>query len=86
MVNAKDVVMSQPTFSLLANVTTLMLILPNFDSDKEKVLSLTGQNMTDFSSALSPNGTLASILTVKMASEESCYKCESSGEVLKPSK
>ena len=57
----------------------------HFNADDEWVFSLIKQNKTDFRSALSLDRTLASIRTDKMASEELCYKYESSGEVLKRS-
>ena len=56
----KDVVTSQPTFSLLANVAKLVLTLPHSNADEERVFSLIRQNKTDFRSALSLNGTLYS--------------------------
>ena len=84
--SVKDVVTSHPQFSLLANVAKLVLTLSHSNADEERVFSLIRQNKTDFRSALSLDGTLASILTVKMASEEPCYKYEPSGEVSKCSK
>ena len=81
-----DQVTGQPSFSLLANVAKLVLTLPHSNADEERVFSLIRQNKTDFRSSLSLDGSLASILTVKMASEEPCYKFEPPPEVIKDSK
>ena len=62
--SVKDVITSQPTLSLLANVAKLMSTLPHSNADEERVFSLIRQNKTNFRSALSLTGTLASILTV----------------------
>ena len=64
----------------------LVLTLRHSNADEECVFSLIRQNKTDFRSSLSLDGTLSSILTVKMAIEEPCYKLEPTPEVIKCSK
>lgn len=81
-----DPVTGQPTFSLLANIAKLVLTLPHSNADEEHVFSLIRQNKTDFRSSISLDGTIASILTMKLDSEEPCYRFEPSPEVIKSSK
>ena len=81
-----DQVTGQHSFSLLTNIAKLVLTLPHSNADEEHVFSLIRQNKTDFRSFLSLDGIPASMLTVKMANEEPCYKFEPSPEVIKSSK
>jgi len=71
--NVKDTITGQPCFSLLTNVAKLVLTLPHSNADEEQVFSLIRQNKTDFRSSLSLDGTLSSLLTIKMAIEEPCH-------------
>ena len=82
----KDDVTSQPRFSLLAKVAKLVLTIPHSNADKERVFSLIRQNKTDSRNSLGLDGTLSSILTVKMACEEPCFKFEPPSDVVKKSK
>ena len=82
----KDIVTGQLRFSRLAKIAKLVLTIPHSNVDEERVFSLVRQNKTDFRSSLSLDGTLASILTVNMSSEEPCYKFEPAPEVIMQSK
>ena len=82
----KDDTTDQPTFSLLSKVAKLVLTLPHSNADEERVFSLIRQNKTDFRSSLGLDGTLSSILTIKMSCNEPCYKFEPSADVIKQSK
>lgn len=82
----KDTITGQTAFSLLSQVAKLVLTLPHSNADEERVFSLIRQNKTDFRSSLSLDGTLSSILTVKMSCKEPCYKFEPTAEVIKQSK
>lgn len=86
LASKKDLITGQLSFSLLANVAKLVLTLPHSNADEEQVFCLIRQNKTDFRSSLSLDGTLSSIMTVKMASEEPCYKFEPSSEIIRCSK
>ena len=82
----KDGVSGLPTFSLLSKVAKLVLTLPHSNADEERVFSLIRQNKTDFRNSLALDGTLSSILTVKMSCQEPCYKFEPTADVIKKSK
>ena len=63
-----------------------MLTLPHSNADEEHVFSLIRQNKTDFWNSLALDGTLSSILSVKMSCQEPCYKFEPTADVIKKSK
>ena len=86
LASVKDAVMSLLHFSLLANVAILLLILPHFNANEKHMFSLIRQTQTDIRSSLSLYGILGSVLTVKMVSEEPCYKFESPSEIINCSK
>ena len=82
----KDTVTGQPCFLLLTKVAKLVLTLPHSNADEERVFFLIRQNKTDFCSSLSLDGTLSSLLTIKMAIEEPCHNYEPPSAVIKLSK
>ena len=82
----KDQVTGQFKYKMIANVAILVLTIPHSNADEERVFSLVRQNKTDFRRSLSLDETLSSILTVKMASEEPCYKFEPPSAVVQQSK
>ena len=71
---------------MLSKVAKLVLTIPHSNADEERVFSLVRQNKTDSRNSLSLDGTLSSILTVKMACEEPCYKYEPTVDVVRKSK
>ena len=54
-------------FRWLANVSKLVLILPHSNASEERVFSMITKNKTSFRPNLKLDGTLASIITVKLA-------------------
>ena len=78
-----------PRFLLLSKIASLVLTLPHSNADAERVFSLVRLNKTAFRNSLSLDGTLSSILTVKLALPESkvkCYAFEPPKEVVTKSK
>uniref|UniRef100_H3A606 HAT C-terminal dimerisation domain-containing protein n=1 Tax=Latimeria chalumnae TaxID=7897 RepID=H3A606_LATCH len=79
---------SLPRFPCLGKVAKLILTLPHFNADAERVFSLVRQNKTTFRDSLSLEGT-PQLLTVKMArpeSDSSCYRFEPPKVVITASK
>ena len=73
-------------FSLLSRVAKLVLTLPHSNAGEERVFSLVRLNKTPYRSSLDLEGTLSSILTVKMHNPEPCYEFEPSNTMLENSK
>ncbi len=57
----------QLMFKKLFKVAKLVLVLPHSNAGEERVFSMVRKNKTSFRSSLSMEGTLSSILTVKLA-------------------
>lgn len=73
-------------FSQLASIAQLVLTLPHSNAGEERVFSLVRLNKTPYRSSLSVDGTLSSILTVKLHNPEPCYQFEPPNEMLESSK
>ena len=73
-------------FQRLAAVAKLVLVLPHSNADAEWVFSVVGLNKTKTRNSLALDGTLSSIMTIKMADLEPCFKWEPPSDVLKASK
>ena len=73
-------------FHRLAKVAKLVLILPHSNASEERVFSMVTKNKTMFRPNLRLDGTLASILTVKLAVPEPCHKYEPEKIVLETAK
>ena len=73
-------------FEKLAQVAILVLTLPHSNAEEERVFSLITKNKTKFRPNLKLNGTLSSILTIKLANTEPCHKYEPTKEVLETAK
>ena len=76
-------------FSHIAKVARAVLILPHSNAEEERVFSLVTKNKTVFRPNLALDGTLSSLVTVKLASPESsvpCYKFEPTDKMLKDAK
>ena len=86
MSTIKNEVTGQPQFGMLAKVAQLVLCLPHSNADAERVFSAIGLNKTDTRNALSLDGTLSSIMTIKMATEEPCFRYEPSAEIIQSSR
>lgn len=74
-------------FGRLSKIAALVLVLPHFNADAERVFSMVELNKTKTRKSLALHGTLSSIMTVKMAGlEPQCFKWEPPTHVLKSSK
>ena len=70
----------------LAEVAKLLLVLPHSNVDAERVFFVVGLNKTKTRNTLSLEGTLSSIMIIKMAQlEPKCYKWEPPKSVIKAS-
>ena len=74
------------SFELLSKVAKLVLVIPHSNAGEERVFSLIRQNKTPSRSCLDPNGTLASIIQVKLANHQSCLAWDPSKPLLCSSK
>ena len=75
-----------PRFSRLTRVAKLVLILPHSNASEERIFSMVTKNKTTFRPNLKLDGTLASILTVKLANPEPCHTYEPEKLVLETAK
>ena len=57
-------------------IALLVLTLPHSNSEEERVFSLVTKNKTKFRPNLKPDGTLSSILTIKLANTAPCQDYE----------
>ena len=73
-------------FQSLATIAKLVLVLPHSNVDAERVFSLVGLNKTKTRNSLALDGTLSSIMIIKMAGLKPCFKWEPSVAVIKASK
>ena len=74
------------TFEQLAKVALLVLTIPHSNAQEERVFSLVTKNKTKFRPNLKLDGTLASILTIKLANAQPCYKFNPPKEVIESAK
>ena len=73
-------------FSRLSEVAKLALVLPHSNAEEERVFSMVTKNKTDFRPSLRLDGTLSSIITVKLANPEPCMEYEPPPTVLQTAK
>ena len=73
-------------FAYLARIAHVILVLPHSNAGEERVFSLVHLNKTSYRSRLSLDGTLSSILTVKMHNPEPCYRFDPPNRMLEDSK
>lgn len=73
-------------FEKLFKVASIILTIPHCNAGEERVFNLVKLNKTPTRSCLDPNGTLSSIVKVKLANSEDCHSWEPSKELLKASK
>lgn len=69
-------------FSKLVNVALLVLTLPHSNAEEEWVFSLITKNMTKFRPNLKLDGTLSSVITIKLANTVPSQSYEPPKEVL----
>ncbi|KAL0992571.1 hypothetical protein UPYG_G00095100 [Umbra pygmaea] len=80
MATRKHKVTEAKEFERLADVTKLVLVLPHANADR--LFSVVGLNKTKRRNSLALDGTLSSIMTIKMANLELCFKWEPPSEVI----
>ena len=73
-------------FPKLAKVAQLVLVIPHSNADEERIFSMVTKNKTVFRSNIKLDGTLGSILKVKLANSESCTTFEPLSTVLETAK
>src|SRR4029434_10068660 len=73
-------------FERLAAVAKLVLVLAHSNADAERVFSVVGLNKTKTRNSLALDGTLSSIMAIKRADLEPCFRWEPHSEVIKASK
>ena len=76
-------------FSHLSKVAKLVLVIPNSNAEEERVFSMVTKNKTAFRPNLKLDGTLCSILQIKLGNSdgpEPCYKYEPLKAILKTAK
>ena len=67
---------SECKFAWLSKVATTVLVIPHSNASEERVFSMVRKNKTPFRPSLGLDGTLSSIITVKLGIEEPCEKFE----------
>ena len=77
---------SSPRFKLLSKVARLVLGIPHSSAGEERVFSLIRQNKTPGRSSLNSDGTLSSMIQIKLANSDPCTKWEPSKDLLKAAK
>ena len=75
----------RPRFSNLAKMAKLALVLPHSNAGEERLFSLVRLNKTSYKSAVSLDGTLSSIVTVKNHPSDSSTKFDPPKELLEKS-
>jgi hypothetical protein len=76
-------------YPMLAKVARAVLVLPHSNASEERIFSMVTKNKTNFRPSLKLDGTLSSILKVKLAHpemQESCYDFKPSKNLLKKAK
>ena len=73
-------------FDKLAKVALLVLVLPHSNAEEERVFSLVTKNKTKFRPSLKLDGTLSSILTIKLGNTNPCHKYEPPQKILDTAK
>ena len=62
------------------------MIIPYLNASKKQIFSIVRKNKTPFRTSLALDGTLSSLITVKLGIEEPCEKFEPSKEILEKAK
>ena len=73
----------KPRFERFVKVAKLVLCIPHSNADAERVFSSIGLNKTDVRNSFSLEGTLSSIMSIKMAPGKPWSKYEPPFEVIK---
>lgn len=73
-------------FSMLGNVAKLVLVLPHSNAEEERLFSMVRKNKTAFRPNLKLDGTLSSVLTIKLACPNPCHEYEPTKSVIEQAK
>lgn len=73
-------------FSKLSKVSQVVLVIPHSNAQEERVFSMITKNKTAFRPNLKLDGTLSSIISVKLASPEPCHQYEPPASVIDTAK
>lgn len=73
-------------FPKLSKVAKLVLVLPHSNAEEERVFSMVTKIKTAFRPSLKLDGTLSSIITVKLANPEPCTQYEPPKDILQAAK
>ena len=82
----KTIGSSELKYRHLGKVAKSVLVIPHSNASEERVFSLVRKNKTPFRPNLKLDGTLSSILTVKLGIDEPCVKFEPSKELIESAK
>ena len=77
---------SKLKFQRLMQVAKVVLVIPHSNASEERVFSMVRKNKTLFHPSLALDGTLSSIITIKLGVEEPCEKFEPDKELLDKAK
>ena len=69
-----------------SRIALLVLTKPHSNAEEEQLFSMVRKNKTAFRSSLNPQGSLSSIMIVKLAQTEPAHKFEPPKELLKKAK
>ena len=75
-----------PRYQLLSKIARLVIVIPHSNAGEERVFNLIKQNKTITRSSLNTNGTLSSIIQVKLANQELCTSWEPPKKLLHSAK
>ena len=70
-------------FDKLHEVVKSVLVIPNSNASEERVFSMVSKNKTPFRPSLGLEGTLSSIIGIKLGIDDPCEKFEPSKQLLK---
>ena len=73
-------------FSKLQQLAKSVLVIPNSNASEERVFSMVRKNKTPFRPSLGLEGTLFSIIGIKLGIDDPCVKFEPSKQLLKDTK
>ncbi len=82
----KEIGSSELKFRRLAEVAKAVLVIPHSNASEERVFSMVRKNKTPFRPSLGLDGTLSSIIKVKLGIEDPCEKFEPTKTLLKDAK
>ena len=73
-------------FPYLSQVGRLVMVIPHSNAGEERVFNLIRQNKTQFRPSLNNDGTLSSLIQVKLANHDSCVTWDPPKSLLKTAK